>query len=81
MEETDGSALIGCVVREDYLVSNPFEEYVQNPKPFKSSFISNLCEDKKDDDDDDGEDDESDKYYSYKGTPFVVQYGEKELKT
>ena len=81
LEETDGSALIGCVVREDYLVSNPFEEYVQNPKPFKSSFISNLCEDKKDDDDDDGEDDESDKYYSYKGTPFVVQYGEKELKT
>lgn len=81
LEETDGSALIGCVVREDYLVSNPFEEYVQNPKPFKSSFISNLCEDKKDDDDDDGEDDEPDKYYSYKGTPFVVQYGEKELKT
>lgn len=81
LEETDGSALIGCVVREDYLVSNPFEEYVQNPKPFKSSFISNLCEDKKDDDDDDGEDDESDKYYSYKGTPFVIQYGEKELKT
>ena len=81
LEETDGSALIGCVVREDYLVSNPFEEYVQNPKPFKSSFISNLCEDKKDDDDDDGEDDDSDKYYSYKGTPFVVQYGEKELKT
>ena len=81
LEETDGSALIGCVVREDYLVSNPFEEYVQNPKPFKSSFISNLCEDKMDDDDDDGEDDESDKYYSYKGTPFVVQYGEKELKT
>ena len=81
LEETDGSALVGCVVREDYLVSNPFEEYVQNPKPFKSSFISNLCEDKKDDDDDDGEDDESDKYYSYKGTPFVVQYGEKELKT
>lgn len=81
LEETDGSALIGCVVREDYLVSNPFEEYVQNPKPFKSSFISKLCEDKKDDDDDDGEDDESDKYYSYKGTPFVVQYGEKELKT
>lgn len=81
LEETDGSALIGCVVREDYLVSNPFEEYVQNPKPFKSSFLSNLCEDKKDDDDDDGEDDESDKYYSYKGTPFVVQYGEKELKT
>lgn len=81
LEETDGSALIGCVVREDYLVSNPFEEYVQNPKPFKSSIISNLCEDKKDDDDDDGEDDESDKYYSYKGTPFVVQYGEKELKT
>ncbi len=81
LEETDGSALIGCVVREDYLVSNPFEEYVQNTKPFKSSFISNLCEDKKDDDDDDGEDDESDKYYSYKGTPFVVQYGEKELKT
>lgn len=81
LEETDGSALIGCVVREDYLVSNPFEEYVQNPKPFKSSFISNLCEDKKDDDGDDGEDDESDKYYSYKGTPFVVQYGEKELKT
>jgi len=81
LEETDGSALIECVVREDYLVSNPFEEYEQNPKPFKSSFISNLCEDKKDDDDDDGEDDESDKYYSYKGTPFVVQYGEKELKT
>lgn len=81
LEETDGSALIGCVVREDYLVSNPFEEYVQNPKPFKSSFLSNLCQDKKDDDDDDGEDDESDKYYSYKGTPFVVQYGEKELKT
>ena len=33
------------------------------------------------DDESEGEDDESDKYYSYKGTPFVVQYGEKELKT
>lgn len=63
------------VVREEYLVSDPFEEYVQNPKPGKSLLSPNQHEEEEDDKEDD------DKYVMYKGSPFVVQYGEHELKT
>ena len=72
LEYGDMLLLSGNIVREEYLVSDPFEEYEQNPKPGKS-FLS-------EDEEDDKEDDE-DKYDVYKGSPFVVQYGEKELKT
>lgn len=80
LEEGEGSPLTESIVREEYLVSNPFEEYVQNPKPLKNSFIDSL-EPNQPEGEDDEEDDDVDNYYSYKGTPFVIKYGEKELKT
>ena len=72
------SSFSGNMVREEYLVSNPFEEYVQNPQPGKFLFSKYQPEDE-DDNIEDGIDD--DKYDVYNGTPFVIQYGEKELKT
>ena len=76
LEEGEMFSFSGNVVREEYLVSNPFEEYVQDPKPGKSLLSQNQPED-----DEDDEEDDKDKYYSYTISPFVVQYGEKELKT
>ena len=75
LEEEGGLSYSGNIVREEYLVSNPFEDYVQTPKPGRSILSLNHPKDK----DDNREDD--DKYDIYKGSPFVVQYGEKELKT
>lgn len=66
----------GNMVREEYLVSDPFEEYEQNPKPGKSLFSRNQPEDEEDE-----EEVDDDKYVVYKGSPFVVQFGENELKT
>lgn len=74
LEVSDMFSYSGNVVREEYLVSNPFEEYEQSPKPGKSFLTRNHPENEEDEDDDD-------KYDAYKGSPFVVQYGEKELKT
>ena len=73
--EDDSSSLSEHVVREEYLVSNPFEEYEHAPKPLKS-FLSPKHHENEDDDEEIIE-----KYCPYKGNPFVVQYGEKELKT
>ena len=73
--EDDSSSLSEHVVREEYLVSNPFEEYEHAPKPLKS-FLSPKHHENDDDDEEIIE-----KYCPYKGNPFVVQYGEKELKT
>ena len=75
LEEGEMLSYSGNIVREEYLVSNPFEVYEQNPKPGKSFFLSNQSEE------DEDEEDNHDQYDVYKGSPFVVQYGEKELKT
>lgn len=77
LEESEMFSYSGNVVREEYLVSNPFEEYVQTPKPGKSY----LFKSEEDDEEDDEDEDDHDKYDVYTGSPFVVQYGEKELKT
>ncbi|UKK61699.1 N-6 DNA methylase [Prevotella communis] len=75
--EEDGMMLhSGYIVREEYLASNPFEEYEQNPKLGKRFLSLINHEDKEDDAEED-----ADIYDVYKGSPFVVQYGEKELKT
>lgn len=76
LEADEMSSFSRNIVREEYLVSNPFEEYVQNPKPGKSFLSRNQPEDEEDDKEEDDE-----KCYVYKGSPFVVQYGEEELKT
>lgn len=76
LEEDGMSSYSGNIVREEYLVSNPFEEYEQNPKSGKSFLSPNQPEDE-----DDEEDDDDDKYDVYKGSPFVVQFGEKGLRT
>ena len=75
MEEGEMFSTSGNIVREEYLVSNPFEEYIQNPKPGKSFLTQNQPEDEE------GDKEEDDKYIVYKSSPFVVQYGENELKT
>ncbi len=75
MEEGEMFSSSGNIVREEYLVSNPFEEYIQNPKPGKSFLTQNQPEDEE------GDKEEDDKYIVYKSSPFVVQYGENELKT
>lgn len=76
LEEDYGMfSLSECIVREEYLVSNPFEEYIQNPKPLKGYLSPKRPKYDNDDEDD------VNKYCSYKGSPFVVQYDEKELKT
>ena len=80
LEDSEMFSYSGNIVREEYLISNPFEEYELNPKPGKSFLFQS------EDDDDDEKDDEDDEdvreqYDVYKGSPFVVQYGEKELKT
>ena len=80
LEEGEMLSYSGNIVREEYLVSNPFEVYEQNPKPGKSFFLSNQSEEDEDEEDED-EEDNHDQYDVYKGSPFVVQYGEKELKT
>ena len=75
--EEEGMFLFsGVLVREEYLVSNPFEEYEQYPKLGKRLLSLFNHEDKEDDAEED-----ADNYDVYKGSPFVVQYGEKELKT
>lgn len=74
MEEEGTFLHSGNNVREEYLVSNPFEEYLQNPEPCKP-FVSLKQFGIKEDNED------ADKYDVYKGLPFVVQYGENELKT
>lgn len=75
--EEEGTVLFsGVMVREEYLVSNPFEEYEQNPKLGKHLLSLINHEDKEDDAEED-----ADNYDVYKGSPFVVQYDEKELKT
>jgi len=75
------------IIREEYLVSDPFVEYVQKLEPARltakvKSYLSSLneSEDEEEGEEDKEEDDEN-KYDMYKGSPFVVQYGEKELKT
>ena len=74
LEESDMFSYSGNVVREEYLVSNPFEEYEQNPKLGRSFLSRNQTEEEGDEIDDE-------EYDFYKGSPFVVQYGEKGLKT
>ena len=76
LEECELYSFSGNVVREEYLVSNPFEEYVQSPKPGKSLLTQNQPENE-----DDDNDNEEDKYDIYNGTPFLIQFGENELKT
>jgi type I restriction enzyme M protein len=76
LEEGGMFSYSGNIIREENLVSNPFEEYLQDPKPGKSLLSPNQLEDEEDD-----EEEDDDKYDVYKGSPFVVQYGEKELKT
>lgn len=78
LEEGEMYSFSGNIIREEYLVSNPFEEYEQNPKPGKSLFSQNQPEDEEEGEE---EDNEEDKYDIYKGSPFVIQFGEKELKT
>ena len=80
MEEEGMILHSGNIIREEYLVSNPFEEYEQAPKPGKPFIFKNkirqlvgLENDK--------EDDDNYEYDVYKGSPFVIQYGENELKT
>lgn len=76
LEEDSMMLHSGNIIREEYLVSNPFEEYLQTPepcKPFVSLTQFGIKEDNQEEDDD--------KYEVYKGSPFVVQYGENELKT
>lgn len=72
-EEYNNFSISGQIIREEYLVSNPFEEFEQNPKPGKSFLSTNQPEGEADEDDS--------KYDVYKGSPFVIQFGEKELKT
>lgn len=74
--EDCGMSYSGNFVRKEYLISNPFEEYEQNPKPGKSVFSRTQPEDEEDDIEDD-----EDEYHVYQGSPFVIQYGDKELKT
>ena len=75
--EEEGMALFsGVIVREEYLASNPFEEYEQNPQLGKRLLSLINHEDLKD-----AAEEDADNYDVYKGSPFVVQYGEKELKT
>ena len=76
--EEEGTVLFsGVIVREEYLVSNPFVEYEQNPKLGKRLLSLINHEDKEDE----AAAEDADNYDVYKGSPFVVQYGEKELKT
>ena len=75
--EEEGMAIFsGVIVREEYLVSNPFEEYEQNPQLGKRLLSLINHEDLKD-----AAEEDADNFEVYKGSPFVVQYGEKELKT
>ena len=80
LEDGELFSYSGNIVREEYLVSNPFEEYVQNPEPGKPYILKNKIRQAVGMEDD-KEDDDKYEYDVYKGTPFVVQYGEKELKT
>ena len=79
MEEGAFMLHSGNIIREEYLVSNPFEEYLQNPEPGKPFILKKQIGQLAGVEDDKEEDD--DKYDIYQGSPFVVQYGEEELKT
>ena len=76
MEEEGMMLHSGNIIREEYLVSDPFEEYLLNPEPCKP-FVSLKHFGIKEED----QEEDFDNYEIYKGSPFVVQYGEKELKT
>ena len=80
LEDGELFSYSGNIIREEYLVSNPFEEYIQNPDPGKSYILKNKIRQIVGVEDDQ-EDDDKYEYDVYIGTPFVVQYGEKELKT
>ena len=80
LEDGELFSYSGNIIREEYLVSNPFEEYIQNPNPGKSYILKNKIRQIVGVEDDQ-EDDDKYEYDVYIGTPFVVQYGEKELKT
>lgn len=80
LEESELFSHSGNFVREEYLVSNPFEEYVQNPEPGKPYILENKIRQAVGLEDAE-EDDDKYEYDIYKGSPFVVQYGEEELKT
>lgn len=80
MEDGELFSYSGNIVREEHLVSNPFEEYEQNPKAGEPYILKNKIRQAVGLEDD-KEDDDKYEYDVYKGTPFVVQYGEKELKT
>lgn len=80
LEDSELFSYSGNIVREEYLVSNPFEEYVQTPEPGKPYILKNKIRQLVGLEDDE-EDDDKYEYDVYKGSPFVVQYGEKELKT
>ena len=80
LEDSELYSFSGNIVREEYLVSNPFEEYVQDPKPGKPYILKNEIK-KIAGVEYDKEDDDKFEYDVYKGSPFVIQFGEKELKT
>lgn len=80
LEDGELFSYSGNCIREEYLVSNPFEEYEQNPKQGEPYILKNKIRQAVGLEDD-KEDDDKYEYDVYKGTPFVVQYGEKELKT
>ena len=80
LEDSELFSYSGNIIREEYLVSNPFEEYVQTPDPGKPYILKNKIRQLVGVEDDKEDDDEYE-YDVYKGSPFVVQYGEKELKT
>jgi len=80
LEESELFSHSGNTVREEYLVSNPFEEYIQNPKPGEPYILKNKIRQIAGVEDAE-EDDDKYEYDIYKGSPFVVQYGEEELKT
>ena len=76
MEDGESYSISGNIIREEYLVSDPFEEYVQNPEPDHPLKLRRKTKRLFD-----TEENDKYEYDVYKGLPFVVQYGEKELKT
>lgn len=73
----DSISYSGNIIREEYLVEDPFEQYNEDPESGKID-LSSLS---KQTENDEVEDDYDDKYMTCKGNPFVVQFGENELKT
>ena len=80
LEDGELFSYSGNIVREEYLVSNPFEEYVQNPEPGKPYILQNKIKEIVGAEYDE-EDDDKYEYDVYKGSPFIIQYGDEELKT